>query len=462
MLGAPARKRARGNHPRGQVMQQDQLDELLETGLRELDVPGGGQVAVLADGRVAASAAGVANANGGIPVVDETLFQIGSTTKVFNAVAFMQLVERGDVDLDTPVAAYLDVAIGPSSSQHAITPRQLLSMSSGIDNGPYHDTGRNDDCVARYLECLADIPMVHEPGQGYGYSNASSDIAGRIIEVQRAAPWEEALTDCVLRPLGLTQTDALLDRVIRHPVAVGHHGSREEAKPLPLWALCRGHAPAGATLCSSASGLVDFARFFLEGSDGVLSRETIDLMHVKLLDTPTRFMAHGWCLGPYYKVWDGVEIYGHSGTNLGGSSTLLWIPEHRVAAAVVTNAPPKGYPLAEYCFREILASYCGIDLPVRAESSTSNVGDLSDHVGLYRAHHVEIEITEVDKTTLHARKVSRQFEGTEHVLESDLRPLEAGRFLVGDPTFSGGRDWDIAFWGDHLTDGVFTFKKATA
>jgi len=440
-------------------MDKSWLTDLLTAALDELDIAGGGQVALFDGDQVLSAASGIANANGNIPVVDTTLFQIGSTTKVYNAVLLMQLVEKSEVDLDTPVDAYLDIQISPDQAERQITPRQLLSMSSGIDNGPYHDTGRDDDCLSKYLECLADLPMIHEPGEGYGYTNASSDVAGRITETRQGAPWEQVLTDKLIRPLGLAHSDALIERVIRHPVAVGHHGSRAAPKLLPFWALYRGHAPAGSSLCTSATDLVNFAKLFLGESSDVLSREGIALMHEKQVDTPTGFMAHGWCLGPYYKVWDGVEIYGHSGTNLGGSSTLLWIPSKGISVAVTCNDPPKGYPLAERCFRALLAEF-GIRMPGKATPLDAADQNLDELPGRYEAHGVEINITKVDDNTLHARKVNRQLPGTETVLESNLRPLGNGRFLIDDPLFSGGRDWDIAFWGDHLTDGVFTLRRA--
>ncbi len=437
-------------------MDQQQLRELIKTGLQETNNAAGGQVAYLADDEIMSAAGGIANMTGNLPVVDETLFQIGSTTKIYNAVLLMQLVEQGDVDLDTPVAEYLDIRISPDNRQNDITPRQLLSMSSGIDNGPYHDTGRNDDCVEKLLECLADIPMIHEPGKGYGYTNCSSDMAGRITEVIRGKSWDDVLLEQVIKPMSLTQTDSLYERLVCHPLAVGHTGTRDKPELLPFWGLYRGHAPAGSTVCASASDMVRFGSLFLNRVDGVLGADTIKLMMEKQVDTPTKFMAHGWCLGPYYKVWDGVEIWGHSGTNLGGSSTLLWIPEKDAAVAVTSNHATQGYPLAAFCFREILGEF-GSEMHAKFEPVASDE-NISKHVGQYQAHQVTIDITQGDDETLHAKKTTRQFNET--VIESDLKPLGNGRFLVLDPVFSGNRDWDVAFWDDCLTDGVFTLKKA--
>ena len=310
------------------------------------------------------------------------------------------------------------------------------------DLKPYLDLGWNDPPFTR--------------GKGYGYTNCSSDMAGRITEVIRGKSWDDVLLEQVIKPMSLTQTDSLYERLVCHPLAVGHTGTRDKPELLPFWGLYRGHAPAGSTVCASASDMVRFGSLFLNRVDGVLGADTIKLMMEKQVDTPTKFMAHGWCLGPYYKVWDGVEIWGHSGTNLGGSSTLLWIPEKDAAVAVTSNHATQGYPLAAFCFREILGEF-GIEMPAKFEPVASDE-NISKHVGQYQAHQVTIDITQGDDETLHAKKTTRQFNET--VIESDLKPLGNGRFLVLDPVFSGNRDWDVAFWDDCLTDGVFTLKKA--
>ena len=123
---------------------------------------------------------------------------------------------------------------------------------------------------------------------------------------------------------------------------------------------------------------------------------------------------------------------------------------------MTSNHATQGYPLAAFCFKEILGEF-GIAMPVKFEPTATDE-DISQYVGQYLAHQVTIHITKINEQTLHAKKVTRQFNET--ILESDLKPLGDGRFLVLDPIFSGNRDWDVAFWDDCLTDGVFTLKKS--
>src|SRR5690606_6240784 len=104
------------------------------------------QTAVSVDGDLAAASTGTANWDLGTPMTDDTVIQIGSTTKVWTAMLLMQLVDEGRVDLDTPVTQYLpDVRLASGDDWRVITPRLLMSMSSGMDSGPYARSGRGDD-----------------------------------------------------------------------------------------------------------------------------------------------------------------------------------------------------------------------------------------------------------------------------------------------------------------------------
>ena len=71
------------------------------------------------------------------------------------------------------------------------TVRQLLTHTSGIDGDVFTDTGRGDDCVQRYVELLADVDAVFEPGTAYSYCNAGFVLLGRIIEVLDGRTWDE-------------------------------------------------------------------------------------------------------------------------------------------------------------------------------------------------------------------------------------------------------------------------------
>ncbi|QTV79594.1 serine hydrolase domain-containing protein [Microbacterium sp. NIBRBAC000506063] len=101
----------------------------------------------------ALAAHGVLHVGTGAPVSTESLFQIGSITKVWTASLVMQLADSGALDLDAPVVEVVP-SLELSSSARAVTTRHLLSHTSGLEGDIFTDTGRGDDCVARYVEEL--------------------------------------------------------------------------------------------------------------------------------------------------------------------------------------------------------------------------------------------------------------------------------------------------------------------
>ena len=446
------------------------LQQLLDESARGLGIVGA-QLAVFDGEAVHEFATGLAVRERNLAVTPDTLFQVGSTTKVFNAAVVLALVDEGALDLDEPVGSYLDGA--PLTSDQPpvdVTLRQLLSMSSGLDNGPYTDHGRGDDALGQYVASLAGIPGIFEPGTAYGYSNAGTCVAGLAAQRVMGKNWETLLAERILGPLGLEHSANFPEDLLYHPIALGY--SQTPASPegelVPFWGLPRSMAPAGATLCCSAGDLVRFATLFLrdgQSAEGrqVLSEKAVEAMQTPEIDMPARVIAQKWCPGPYWKRWGGEVIYGHSGTNSGGSSLLLWCPSKGVAAATISNVPSQGYPLADRVFDTLFPEVFGIDKPETPtpDSVTPVEVDVERYVGRFEAVGSRFSFfAEGDR--LMARSL-----GGGGVLESELIPLGSDRFLPRDPAMGGNRGWDVAFWGDdgngratHYLNGVFAMRRS--
>lgn len=469
----------RWHAPRVDGVDPTRLQRILADTAAELGVVGA-QLAVFDGERVHEVVTGLANQERQIAVTTDTLFQIGSTTKVFNAALIMTLVNDGLLDLDKPVTTWIpDFRVPDPHALERITLRQLLSMSAGLDNGPYQDHGRGDDAVARYVASLADIPLIFEPGTGFGYSNAGSIVAGLAAQQAGGTNWETLLAERILRPLRLTHAANFPEDLLFHPVAIGYQRATVTAEPtrIGVWALPRSMTPAGGTFCASAGDLVRFARMFLAGgraADGtqVLSPESVRTMQTPQVDLPARLTAHKWCTGPYWKQWDGVTIYGHSGTNSGGSSMLLWIPSKNVAIATIANVPNQGYPMADRIFDRLFPEMFGIakpKVPTPATVTPARV-DLPRFLGRYVSYGSMIEFID-DGGKLVARVYSgpRASDGAgQPTMTSELIPLGGDRFLPADSAMGGNRGWDVAFWGadpngraTHFLNGVFGMRRAT-
>jgi CubicO group peptidase (beta-lactamase class C family) len=161
----------------------------------------GAQLSIVKPGEQLDLAVGLADARQATRMTTDTLMQVGSITKVFNAIVVMTLVDEGLLVLDAPIERYLPgVPIAQPNASGELTLRHLLSMSSGLDNGPYVYYGRDDYALGRYVERLASLPRHFAPGRHFGYSNAGACIAGFIAARVTGVPWERLLRERILAP----------------------------------------------------------------------------------------------------------------------------------------------------------------------------------------------------------------------------------------------------------------------
>ncbi|MFJ4655665.1 serine hydrolase domain-containing protein [Nocardia sp. NPDC088792] len=436
----------------------------------------GAQLAVLLDGEIHEFVTGTANAELDTPVTRDTLFQIGSTTKVYTAALVMQLAAEGVIDIDAPLITYLpELRLGDPETTKTVTPRHLMAMTSGLDNGPYTDTGRGDDCVRAYADLLTDIAVIDPPGAEYGYTNASTNLSGLLIERLSGRCWDDALAERLLRPAGLTRSASLFEELPYHHIAVGHtrdgDGKPEIVRPFTF---SRGMGPAGSTLCASAGDMVRFGGLFLRGGlaeDGtrILSEDTVRQMHTPQVDVPAKLFADQWCLGPYRKVWDGVAVYGHSGTTPSASSTLQWLPEAGAAIATVVNVANRGYAFAETVIREVVRTALQIDAPQRPQPDDSVSFDPARYAGTYESASMVFRIEAQGPRLvghLDVRVVGPDGQASlQSVASSQLLPLGEDRFLPADDAFTSNHRWDIAFQfgkdnvAERILNGAFAARR---
>ncbi len=324
--------------------------------------PGGADEQVLA-------AHGVLSTATGVEVTEDSLFQIGSITKVWTASLLMQLADAGRLDLDAPLADVLPGLRlpGPDLARQ-LTVRHLLTHTSGLDGDLFADTGRGDDCVRKYVDLLADISINHPPGATLSYCNSGYVLAGRVVEVLDGRGWDEVLRDRLCRPLGLDRTCTLPEEVLLGRAAVGHLSEDGGApRPAPAWCLPRSAGPAGL-ICTTASDVLGFARLHLSGGrapDGsqLLSPGAVEAMQDKQADMPDPYtLGDSWGLGWIRFGWDGHRLVGHDGGTIGQSAFLRVLPEQGLAVTLLTNG---GHPKDLYhdLFCEIFAELARVRMP---------------------------------------------------------------------------------------------------
>ncbi|MBB4774797.1 serine hydrolase domain-containing protein [Actinomadura livida] len=303
-------------------MEIDEIEEWLRErlpGVAERHGVPGVAVAVDAGGRLVEAAAGLLSTATGVEATVDSVFQIGSITKTLTATLVMGLVAEGLVELDAPVARYL-----PGFREATV--RQLLCHTSGIEGDVFTDTGKGDDCLERYVEMLADVPQLFEPGEMFSYSNAGYCVLGRIVEVVRGEPFDRCMRNHLFTPLGMTHAASDPYEAILHRAAVGHLGGR----PVPVWAMVRSNAPAGSMLAMTPRDLLAFARAHL-------TDEGLRAMREPQVALPDIDWGTAWGLGWTLHDLPGGPVFGHDGNTVGQSAVLRVDPARDVCVAVFTN-----------------------------------------------------------------------------------------------------------------------------
>ena len=372
---------------------------LLADAAKRCRVPGA-SLAVLHGDALLECATGVVNARTGVEATSDSVFEIGSITKVWTTSLVMQLVEEGRVELDAPVRRYVpELALADRAAAEAITVRMLLSHTSGIDGDFFQPAGRGDDAVERYVLACAALPQLHAPGKLWSYCNAGFVIAGRIVEKLRGCSWDEALRRHLLAPLGTEGMGTFPEQALRFRAAVGHflHPKTGAIVMAPLWPEPRASGPAGATPYAFARDLCRFARLHLDGGvaqDGarVLAEASLRAMQERQVALPERQLASAWGLGWMLFDWSGQRVIGHDGGTAGQYAFLRVVPERRVAVALLSNggdAPG----LYREVFGHVLGALCGIALPPLPEADPDLVTDLSRFVGRYERLAASLDVS---------------------------------------------------------------------
>jgi CubicO group peptidase (beta-lactamase class C family) len=354
----------------------------------EARVPGAA-LGIWADGQEILAAAGELNTATKVSVTADSLFQVGSITKIWTATMIMQLVDEAQLSLDTTVAEVLPGArLGAGDVSGQVTVRHLLTHTSGIDGDIFTDTGRGDDCVERYVGLLAETPLVFTPGAAYSYCNSGFVVLGRIIEILDGQSWDESLRERLVGPLGITRTVTLPEEAILHRAAVGH---RRCGTPVDVWNLPRGIGPAGL-ITATAGDLLAFARLHLDRgvtAEGkrVISEASVAAMQLAGAVVP-EFSVPGAAVGLGWRLsrWGDRTIIGHDGDTIGQSAYLRIDPEAGVAVCLLTNAA-ESETLYRRVFNEVFGSLTGATMPEPPRPAAAPPDGAAPDPGLHAGHY---------------------------------------------------------------------------
>jgi CubicO group peptidase (beta-lactamase class C family) len=323
----------------------DVLDAYLEQQMRLLNIPGVSLAVVEGDQVTHLRSFGKARPGGEAPSA-QTPFLIGSLTKSFTALAVMQLVEAGKIELDVPVQRYLPwfrVADPQASAQ--ITVRHLLNHTSGLPTSsgwaPLADFDARPGACERQARALATLKLAHLPGATHAYSNANYNLLGLIIEAASGEPYEAYVKSHLFAPLDMRHSYTAQAEAKQDGLAVGHQYWFWRPFAVPNLATPRGSLPSGQII-SSAEDMAHYLIAHLnEGRYGdaqLLSPEGIAELHHG--SAPVYFgdkLISQYGMGWYEEQRDQVKIVWHAGTVPDFASFMALLPAHKKGIVLLIN-----------------------------------------------------------------------------------------------------------------------------
>lgn len=309
----------------------------------------GAAVGLIHNGQQQTTGLGVTNIDHPLLVTSDTLFQIGSITKTYTALAAMILVDRGLLDIDNPVSSYLpNLQLADAYVAKNVTLRHLLTHTGGWQGDYFNDFGWGDNALELMCDELKNLPQITALGEHFSYSNSGFYLLGRVIEVVTNQTFEAVLKTLILQPLGLNQSYFFPHEVMTHCFVVGH--DKDEAGKVSVkrpWPIGRAAHPAGSIVCS-INDLMRYAAFWFD--DGLLDNGSrlLSSKSMRLMQTP--FLLTGGvthvCLGWMQVDTFGIKRISHSGGTIGQICNLIIAPKERFAVGILTNSSHGGHALA--------------------------------------------------------------------------------------------------------------------
>lgn len=372
------------------------LDDKIQAAMAVYAIPGVA-VGVLDRGREYVRGFGVTDVDHPVAVDGDTLFWIGSSTKTFTGTTVMRLLEQGKLDLDAPVRAYLpEFRTADPTVASRVTVHQLLNHSAGWLGDYFQDFGTGDEAVTRYVAGIARLPQLTPLGEVFAYNNAAVVVAGRLIEVVTGIPYERAVRQLLIDPLGLTHSRFFVAETAGLSVAASH--AVVEGKPVAspaLFPIPRSLNPAGG-LISSVRDQLRYARFHLgngmaPGGHRVLTERSLVAMRSNpgpggTIIVELDGVGVNWLLRPSA---EGVRIVQHGGNWPGQHSGLLIVPERDFALTMLTNS--RGGP-------KLVSELFGDDWALRRFAAITNLpavpralspSELAPYEGHYTAQAID-------------------------------------------------------------------------
>lgn len=285
----------------------------------------------------------MSNANP-ITVDKDTIFAIGSITKVFTTILLADMVNSGLVNLDDSIEKYFPPSVkAPTYNGQKIILENLATHTSGLPEFPgshcvsnFNGTDDEDSLQTRlfFIECdknytfdqlyqdLSNTTLTSEPGSKFEYSTFGISLLGHILALKSGISYDRLLEERILNVLGMNSTSIVLSDAQKSRLAIGHLNGQE----LPFWNTSRPIAPAGG-LHSSVADMLKFASANLGLIDTKINtamKESHIIIHDSRLgkafsNNYTAYVSLGWIIATDF----GIQIVEHNGETVDGYNSFI-------------------------------------------------------------------------------------------------------------------------------------------
>lgn len=405
--------RAQQPQPDFAALEQVVLDELKAT-----NTPGAALGIVRGDRLIFAKGFGTANIETGAQITPDTLFRLGSTTKMFTAAALVQLANAGKLKLDEPIGKYTS-GLSPKLSQ--VSSHQLLTHTAGLNDGAVMFGKHDDSALAETVRELKDSNFFTEPGKIISYSNPGYWVAGYVTEQVSGKAYADQLHEALFKPLGMQRTTLRPTLAMTWPLSQGHEGTPPHViRPAADNA---GNWPAGSIF----SSVNDLSRWVIallnEGkldgqqvlAPGLLAQ--LAAPHARIPGTPSHY---GY--GLTNALERGVRLFQHNGSRSGYGSAIIMAPEQHTALIILVNRTGGALPNTTTKALELLLPNAAKAEPRPAAPALTEV-EIDRFVGIFAQGLQRVELLKREgKLWLK--------QGTQTL---PVRPLSENRYAAGEP-----------------------------
>jgi len=271
------------------------------------------------------------------PLNGDTVFEIGSASKVFTSLALADMVQRGEVALTDPVAKYLPAEVKvPERAGRAITLVDLSTHTSGLPRMPSNFQPKDpanpyaDYTVEQLYQFLSTYQLTRDIGSQFEYSNLGGGLLGHVLARRAGMDYEALVRSRITGPLGMNSTGITLSPDMKARLAVGHN---YQLKPVPNWDL-----PALAGAGALRSSVNDLLTFLAANLGYVKSPLTPAMAAMLATRRPTGATGRGEIgLGWLIAKPSDDEIVWHNGGTGGYRSFIGYDQKARVGVVVLSN-----------------------------------------------------------------------------------------------------------------------------